>query len=391
MINDTAPRVVGLSSSTVPVSAKTTWTLVRCQLDDGAEGWGEATSFGDEAALEATLKALATEISTSRPRAIGPALALLDGRASSAVRTVVRNALEAALLDAIARRAALPLAVLLGGPCRDAARAYANINRGIEDRSPSGFARAAKDVVTKGGYRAAKIAPFDGYSWDRSPDRAALERGLSRIAAVRDAVGDGVDLLVDCHGRFDVTTAKLVIRETASLRLFWIEEPIDSKRVPAAAQRSLRDEAHRAGTRVAGGEEICSWRELQDVLDVGGLDVILPDLRHTGIRLGLAILDCAVAAGVQASLHNPVGPVLDAASRHVAAAASSFLILERQVGETDLHARICGDVAVEDGCVGLGTGPGLGMTPDPGALAQAQGPAQHRLTFSGMAGAGPDA
>lgn len=392
MLCETAIGLQSIESYVLPVSAKTTWIVVEVILADGSSGFGEATAFGMEDAVAAELALLAAVVKQERPAVPGPALALLAGQARNPARDVVRASLEAALLDAVSRRAGLPLAALLGGPFSDTVRSYANINRSIADRSPAGFAAQARQVVTEDGYTALKIAPFDGYRWDARADRSAFERGIARIAAVREAVGKGVDLMVDCHARFDPATAALLIRETAPFAPYWIEQPMDEARLPAEAHRTLRAAAHDRGIRIAGGEELETLDEAVRLLAMDGHDVILPDLRQTGIRRGMAILDLAVAQGVQASLHNPVGPVHDSASRHVAAAMPSFLILERQVRESPLFDRIGGPVPITAGSVGLGDGAGLGLVPDRAAMrATAARGREKTLSFRGMAGAGPDA
>ena len=388
----TSLRLVGLSSKTVHVSVKTAWILVRAVLSDGTEGFGEASDFANTASVESDLATLAAIVAESRPRPVGPVLNLLWGRDPTRARRAARSGVEAALLDALARRAGVPMAALLGGPYRDEVPAYANINRGITDRGPEGFAARAREVVAREGYAAVKIAPFDGYLWDRAPEAALTEAGIARVAAVRDAVGTDVRILIDCHERFSPATAASVIRELAPLDPFWIEDPVDVARTDAREQRALRALAHRHGTRVAGGEGIATLGDARRLLGDGAYDVILPDLRTTGIRSGLAILELAVASGVEASLHNPAGPVLDAVSRHAAAAAPSFLILERQVRESPLYDALSGGgQVVSEGRVGLGTGPGLGLVPDWRAAGESgAATGGSRLGFSGVPGAGGD-
>ena len=385
------PRAAALDIRFRQVSAKTTWAFLRLTLSNGAEGFGEVTDFGNEAALAAEAIALAARIATDRPAVMAGTLGLLAGRQVGQARDGLRSGLEQAMLDAMARSADMPLAVLLGGAWRDRVPAYANINRGIADRSPDGFAARAAAVVATEGYRAIKIAPFDGYRWNADPDPARLAAGLARVAAVRAAVGPAMRIMVDCHARFDAATARAVIDALAPHAPFWIEDPVDSRRTPPEDQRALRAAAHHHGIRIAGGEAITDHASAQDAFRIGGCDVILPDLRQTGIRRGMQILEVAVSQGIAASLHNPVGPVLDAVSRHVAAALPGFLILERQVRETPLFAAIAGadDMPDAEGMVGLGTGAGIGLVPDLSACTPT--PPIAAGHFVGMAGAGPDA
>ncbi len=146
--------------------------------------------------------------------------------------------------------------------------------------------------------------------------------------------------MVDCHWRLSPLMAREVLRATASANLFWLEDALDESGFLDADLQGLRSAANAIGTRIAGGEKITTLAGMRDLLARGGADVVLPDLRVTGIRPGMAMLDLAAASGVEVSIHNPVGPVLDAVSLQVAAALPSFLILEGQVGESPLFDEI---------------------------------------------------
>lgn len=126
----------------------------------------------------------------------------------------------------------------------------------------------------------------------------------------------------------------------------------------------------------------------------GGLDVVLPDLRLTGLQEGMAMLRLAAASGLATSLHNPVGPVLDAISVEMAASLPAFLILERQIGESEMTGRIRPDAAtLAEGRVATANGPGFGFAPETEALVPAgqAGQWQAPASFAGTPGAGPDA
>jgi galactonate dehydratase len=107
----------------------------------------------------------------------------------------------------------------------------------------------------------------------------------------------------------------------------------------------------------------------------------------------MSILELAAASGVEVSLHNPVGPVLDLVSIQMAAALPSFLILERQVRETPLFEEIRGARApLVEGAITLTREPGIGPAPPRAVLERAASTALTRTaTFAGLAGAGPDA
>jgi galactonate dehydratase len=380
----------------VPVSGKTTWILLALHLSDGTVGYGEATRFGAEEAILAEVEHARRLLEGQNHAIPGEAVAALRMAHASEARLSVMRAIEQALLDALARRSGIPLAVLLGGPERRTVPVYANINRGIADRSPAGFAAQARSVVTEDGYKAVKIAPFDGLDWSRSDLAAAtrlLQSGIDRIQAVRDAIGPDCLLLVDCHWRLSPVMARTVLKETQSCRLFWFEDPLREDAFDAATARALRGFANDRGIRVAGGEAISSLSEARILIGRDGYDALLPDLRFTGIRSGLSILELAAASGIEASLHNPVGPVLDQISIQVAACLPSFLILERQVRETALFDEIRGiEASLAEGAVVLSHDPGFGTPPSRPTLERVVRTSLARhATFAGMAGAGPDA
>lgn len=385
-----------LRAFTVPVSAKTCWIIVEIAFAEGPSGWGEATLAGAEQAVLTEVRNATALLRGRTWQGPGEALSALKMADASRARMTVMRAIEQAFLDALARRAGLPLATLLGGPHRAIVPVYANINRGIPDRSPQGFADRARDVVEQDGYRAIKIAPFDGLHWSGTAEAAArrlLRAGLDRIAAVRDAVGPQVDILVDCHSRLSPVTARVVLRELESAGLFWLEEPLDEDTFDAATARALRGFANDRGIRIAGGEKLAGLAEARDFLTRGCCDAILPDLRWIGIRSGMALLELADASGVGVSLHNPVGPILDRVSVQVAAALPSFLILERQVRESPLFDEVRGSSqTLVDGCIRIDGSPGIGNEPVRGVLeACASQPIDRPATLAGMSGAGANA
>ncbi|MHB2169697.1 mandelate racemase/muconate lactonizing enzyme family protein [Alsobacter sp. R-9] len=388
-------RIVSVRGFTVPVSAKSVWIFTELVLEDGPSGWGEATLAGAEEAVLAEIGHADRLLAGHTVAGPGQAVAALRMANASLARVTVMRAIEQAFLDALARRAGMPLASLLGGPERTMVPVYANINRGITDRTPDGFARRAKEVVAEEGYRAIKIAPFDGLDRSRTPDAVAGERlatGLARIAAVRDAIGPDVRLLVDCHSRLTPVTARTVLREVERAGLFWLEEPLHERVYDAETARALRGFANDRGIRIAGGEELASLPEARDFLARGACDAILPDLRWIGIRSGMALLELADASGVGVSLHNPVGPVLDRISVQVAAALPAFMILERQVRESPLFDEVRGAPQVlEDGAIRIDGAPGFGAPPVQAVLDRLAALGFTRpASLSGVSGAGRD-
>jgi galactonate dehydratase len=388
--------ITGLDAWMVRVSDKTTWIFIRLRMTDGIEGWGEATRFGAEGAVMAEVDLARTLIVDRDLPLPAGALSVLQMAQASDARNAVIHAIEQALIDAMAQRAGLCAAALLGGPYRLSLPCYANINRGTLNRSPQGFAERARTISTEHGYSAIKIAPFDGLNWAKvSPreGRNLLQAGINRILAVREAIGPDALLMVDCHWRLSPVMALDVLHETEAARLFWLEDTLDENAFSPVDLRRLRQAANTRGIRTAGGEKAATLAQMRALLDAGGSDVVLPDLRVTGIRNGMTMLNLAAASGVEVSLHNPAGPVLDAISLQVAAALPAFLILEGQAGESPKFDEISGGPrAILNGERPLPRAPGSGIKPRLEATAGGQqqiAPAKV-ASFAGMAGAGPD-
>jgi galactonate dehydratase len=246
---------------------------------------------------------------------------------------------------------------------------YANINRRTEERTPAGFADSARAAVAQG-YTAVKIAPFDGIVPDElgsAESRARIDAGVARIYAVRNAIGPEVDLLVDCHWRFDERTAGAVLADLEGAKLFWFECPISesSENYPALAR--LRSLAHRFGTRLAGAEQQIGVAGFRPFIEGGLLDVVMPDVKYAGGYAEMLRIEALCErGGVAFSPHNPTGPVCTMASLQVCAVAPSFLILEHQVGESPLYYEVLGDghPALVEGCFPLSAKPGLGIDLD---------------------------
>lgn len=396
MKNTGLPSVLSLAAFTVPVSAKTIWIVVELIFDDGSSGWGEATLSGAEEAVLAEIGHANTLLAGKNVTSPGEAAALLRMAHASDARLVVIRAVEQAFFDVLARRSGISLAALLGGPERRSVPVYANINRGIPVRTPQGFAARAKDVVAEEGYVAIKIAPFDGLDWSRTDHATAthlLGAGIDRIKAVKDAIGPAASLLVDCHSRLSPVMARTVLREVGDAGLFWLEEPLAEEAFDQHTARSLRSFANDRGIRIAGGEHLSTMEGARDFLARGACDAILPDLRWTGIRTGMAMLELAAASGVGVSLHNPVGPVLDRISVQVAAALPSFMILERQVRESPLFDAVRGEgQTLVGGAIPITGEPGFGQAPDRSVLVQCTSEGFSRpASLAGLGGAGGDA
>ena len=362
-------KIAKIEPLIINVSSRTNWFFIRVETDEGLTGVGEGSLNGWEPLQIAYTQMLAQELIGKRPDRLGTALRAYPHGPGGLVVHSVLSATEQALTDIRAKSVNLPVHALLGGARRRSVRAYANINRRTRDRSPESFAKSARDAVAIG-FNAVKLAPFDGVFWQDFGDAEARKRlnlGLDRIYAARDAIGRDIDLMVDCHWRFDEAGAMQMLRELQAARLFWLECPISENPAHHAAAARIRQLAGEYGTRIAGAERQVGLAGFKPIVDQKLFDVVMPDIKYAG---GFAemqrISDLSAAAGIALSPHNPAGPVANMASIHLCAVAENFLILEFQLAESALYNAVVGGVepALLNGCFNVPETPGIGVTLD---------------------------
>jgi galactonate dehydratase len=264
---------------------------------------------------------------------------------------------EVACWDIMGQALGVPVWKLLGGRFRDRVPAYAN-GWYQSDREPARIADLARTVVGRG-YRALKLDPFGAASTEMPA--ADRRRAIEIIAAVREAVGRDVQILVEMHGRFTASTAVQVAALLEPYGPEWIEEPVtpENPRVMARV---------RAGTRltIATGERAHTAEDIRPLIEDGLVDVVQVDLTHYGGFLPMKRLaGWADAYSLLMAPHNVCGPVGTMANVHFAVCTPNYKVLEHFNDFADpwvqelVDAPPCVDPA--DGCFAVPEKPGLGL------------------------------
>lgn len=359
--------IVSIAPVVVNVSPKTNWTFVALTTSDGFTGWGECSLNGWEPLLVAQAEMLAREAAGQPIDDVGALARYVPHVPGGLVTHAVRSAVEQAAADVRAQALGISIAAMLGQR-RSAVPAYANINRGVRVRTPDGFAQAARAAVAAG-YRAVKLAPFDGViAADASitPIDARIRDGIDRVLAVRDAVGPGIGVMVDCHWRFDAARAEALLRDLESARPYWVECMISEHPSCHPSIARLTRRANELGMRTAGGETIAGADAAQAMCTGKLYDVLMPDIKYCGGFGGmLAIARVCADHGVDLAPHNPTGPVAHVASLHACAASPTLLWLEHQWNESPLFDTLAGRMPpLAGGAFEVPAVPGLGACVD---------------------------
>jgi galactonate dehydratase len=337
--------------------------LVKVETDEGLHGWGEAFTLVDrEKAIAGLVGSLARYLADRDPFQIkafvrGAVTRFAEGRPSVELFSAV-SGIEQALWDIVGKALDAPVYNLLGGPCRDRIRVYAN-GWTSGARTAGEMADRAERVVRLG-FDAIKLYPFQN---DED------ERGVVRnVAAVREAVGSKIDLLIDVWRQPDPIKAIRVARMLEEHDVFWYEEPVPSDNLDLLVEvkRAIR-------LPVVTGECLYTKSEFRQVLEKGAADIINPDVANcSGILELKEISAMAEPYGVRVSPHNYNSTSLGlAATIQVSAVIPNFVITEYFVNFRETGDALClNPFRVEGGVIRLPEGPGLGVEIDEAALSR---------------------
>jgi galactonate dehydratase len=331
--------------------------FVKVFTDEGIVGVGEASLEWNELAVAGAIRNLS-------PLVIGRDPSRIEDLWRSMYRdpywrggpviTTALSGIEQALWDILGKRLGVPVYQLLGGKCRERLRAYANAwYKGAV--TPEDFAERAVKTVDKG-YTALKWDPFG--SSDLTMDYEERRRAVTIVRAVREAVGEKIDLLIEVHGRLNPATAIEMARELEEFRPFWYEEP-----VPPDNLEALSKVAAATSIPIATGERLYTKFGFRELLSSQAADVIQPDLCHAGGILEVKkIAAMAESWYVPIAPHNPNGPVGTAATVHLGACTPNFLLLEYFCEDEDWLSEIVEEpIRFEKGEILIPERPGLGI------------------------------
>jgi galactonate dehydratase len=295
------------------------WLFVKLHTDEGPSGLGEATSGLSTKPNEAAVQELARFVIGEDP--LQPEALWQKMYKGMFLRAdMAMNAVEIACWDILGKTFNRPLWQLLGGKQRPRLRVYAN-GWYQGPRDPGFFAEAAAKVKAMG-YTALKFDPF-GTAY-RFFDREEERRALAIIRAVRQAVGEDVDLCIEGHDRFSVSTAIRVARELEEFRPLFFETPVMSTDIQATLEV-----ARASGVPIATGERFSRLAEFLDLLSQRVVDIVQPEtLRIGGVSGVRKVAALAEAAEAFVALHQAQSPLTTAINAHINASLPNFLIQE---------------------------------------------------------------
>jgi galactonate dehydratase len=343
------------------------YVYVKVSTDQGIHGWGEAYPGGPDAAVMANALDFKEWLVGKDPRNIEYLWATMYNFSRFPGGLVVNAAIsgiELALWDIAGKAAGLPVYMLLGGKCRNKVRTYQAAN------TPE----VAEKLIEKYGYTALK-ASF-GFP-DTIPQSAALDSFGAQAEALRKAVGPNVDLCFDAHAKLWAPYLAYELAEILKpVRPLFLEEAIRPENMNSMAE--LR---RKVQIPIATGEELYTKYQFQQLLTLGGADIIQPDVCLAGGMLEhKKIAAIAESHYVQVAPHNPLSPLATIINIHFAASTPNFLILEYHPDdESPRKDLVMGEAIVaKDGYLEIPDKPGWGYEMNEEAFKRLPGKTWHR-------------
>jgi galactonate dehydratase len=295
------------------------WVFVKLFTDEGITGVGEATEGLSAKPGEAQVHELSRFIIGENP--LDPErLWQKMYKGLFLGSNVGMSAIEIACWDILGKSLDAPVWQLLGGKHRPQLRVYANgWYKGPRD--PAFFAQEAVRLKEMG-YTAIKFDPF-GAAY-RFIDHGDEKLSIDIVQAVRQAVGEKMDLLIEGHDRFSVSTAIRIGHKLEEFHPFWFETPVMSTDISATVEV-----ARTIGVPVAVGERFTSLAQVAELLSYRVVDIVQPEtLSIGGISGARKAAALAEASQAYIALHQAQSPLNTAINAHIHTSLPNFLIQE---------------------------------------------------------------
>jgi galactonate dehydratase len=325
--------------------------LVRVYTDQGIVGTGEAGLWAHHKLVHAAITELAEYYVGQDPARIEHHAQMVtrDTHFAGSALSAAVSAIDIALWDILGKATGQPVYQLLGGKCREKVRVFAVVGGETLDER----AKNAREAVDRG-YTALRTMPyFTG--WERHHPSKFLAEAVEIVRAIREAVGDEIDLGIEAHRNYTPEEAVILGNELAPFHLHYYEDPVAPESLEA-----LRYVARHVNIPIAFGERCYNLYQFKELLDTGAAALIRPDLSLAGgFTQVKKIAALAEAQFVGIFPHLMGSPVNLAAYVQLDAAIPNYTLMES--GSTALDEIIDEPLAREGGYVIVPNRPGIGV------------------------------
>lgn len=339
-----------------------TFCFVVVDTDEGIYGLGEAGITGRELAVQGAIEHFKPLLIGEDPFRIEHLWQkLFRGGFFPAQRilTAAIAAIDVALWDIKGKALGVPVYELLGGRVRDKVLTY-NHNGG---ETVEQLVESCQKSVEEGW----KVLRW-GLAHQKSnviEPRQAVRRAIAEFEAVREAVGDEIEIAIDVHTRVNLPDAVLLCREVEQYRPYFIEDPLRVEN-----SQSYQQLRNRTTVPLAVGEQYSSKWEFRQAIEDELMDYARVDLCVCGgLTEAKKIAGWCETHYIDLAVHNPIGPVATSAFLHLSLSVPNFAVQElpRRPGES-MPDVVLNQPVWEDGYLLPPTSPGLGIEFDREAI-----------------------
>jgi L-alanine-DL-glutamate epimerase-like enolase superfamily enzyme len=232
--------------------------------------------------------------------------------------------------------------------------------------TPESYGQRAQQMAARG-FRILKFdvdvpTPYETDEYNRDLSLQEIDYAETLVAAVRNAVGPGVGLAIDCHWNYGVQAAIEMARAMEPQRLLWLEDPVPPENIRAIGevQRNTR-------TAIATGENHYHRLDFQRLITDAGLRVLAPDVQKMGLWEGRKIAEIADMHYVNLTLHNISGPLGTMAGVHLSASIPNLLALEWHAASVPFFDELVKNAEapmIQNGRIRVPDMPGIGIDID---------------------------
>lgn len=360
-------KIVDIQTAKLDVGFKQ--VLVKVYTDEGITGLGEAywgEGVREIIKSEKMKRILLEQNPLDVNRLFSRMINFMSGEGSLAGSVVTAiSGIEMALWDIAAKDLSVPLYRLLGGKYRDKIRIYADCHAGETD-DPESWALKAKSVKDMG-YTALKFDIDTPEHWkddfNRCLSNTEIRVQAQKIAAIREAVGDDIDIAVDCHWRYSPKDAIKLANALEEYNLMWLEDPI-----PPGNVEAMYKVTSMSPIPICTGENLYLKYGFRRLIEKQAADILSPDVPKVGGILEFKnIAEMADTYFIPVAPHNISSPIGTMAEVHACASIKNFMVME--VHHLSVEAPWWEDLVkekplIKNGFINLPNRPGVGLELD---------------------------
>ena len=317
-------RITGVKTFGVSLTPQSDrpYVFVKLETNAGVEGWGEATLEGKAGAAMACVNDFRDLLIGSDPMQVEhhwQSMYVHSFYRAGPVMGSAISGIDQALWDIRGKLLGLPVYQLLGGP-NDArgVRGYYHARARTRDELA-----ALRQTAVRDGVSCFKTGPA-GRTFEWIETSAHIDQAIASLGMIREALGPAIDIAVDFHAKTSPTVASIIVKEIEPLHLLFVEELCPPENVKAMARI-----ARRSTTPIATGERLVASYGFRELIELGVVDILQPDINHCGGITAISKIGAlAAASGISIAPHNCEGPIGGLATLHIDAALPNFVVQE---------------------------------------------------------------